>query len=124
MITSACVFLAHGIVLLFDPELLLGLFHLTNSPGAPVSAQLFSAALIGLGLINWTARGLVLGGIYGRAIVYGNFAHALIGFLLSIRARLNGVSNDYFWIEVFLYLIFVFAFGVMLFRSPRQSPIR
>jgi hypothetical protein len=78
MIFGAFLLLAHGIVLLFASDLLFTLFNLSNSPEASVSAQLFSAALIGLGLMNWTARGLVLGGIYGRALVYGNFAHWLL----------------------------------------------
>ena len=121
MITSACLFLANGIVLLFDPELLLGLFHLTNNPEVAVIAQLFSAALIGFGLMNWTSRNLVLGGIYGRAIVYGNFAHSLIGFLASFRARLSGFGNDYFGIEIVFYLAFAFAFGIMLFKGPRPE---
>lgn len=122
MITSASLFLAHGIVLLFASELLYKLFNLSNSPEGSVTAQLFGAALIGLGLMNWTARGLVLGGIYGRALVYGNFVSSLIGFFVSIRARLNGFSNEYFWIEVVLYFVFAIAFGVMLFRGPiRQT---
>ncbi len=118
MSTNASLLLAHGVVLLFAPEVLFKLFNLSNTPETSVSAQFLSAALIGLGLMNWTARGLVLGGIYGRAIVYGNFAYSLIGFLASIKARLNGFSNDYFWIEIVLYLVFTIAFGVMLFRGP------
>jgi len=118
MIVSASSLLAHGIVLLFAPELLFRLFDLSGSPEGAVTAQLFGAALISLGLMNWTARGLVLGGIYGRALVYGNLVYSLIGFFVGIRARLSGFSNEYFWAEVVLYLAFGMAFGVMLFRGP------
>lgn len=118
MTLSAALLLAHGVVLLFAPELFFALFNLSNSPEGSVSAQLFSAALIGVGLMNWTARSLVLGGIYGRAIVHGNFVFSFICFLVGIRARLNGYGNQYFWIEVVLYLASAIVFGVMLFRGP------
>jgi hypothetical protein len=42
----------------------------------------------------------------------------LIGFFVVLKARFNGFGNDYFWIEVVLYLAFAIAFGVMLFRGP------
>lgn len=118
MIASASILLAHGIVLLFAPEYLFKLFDFNIGPEGSVTAQLFGAALIGFGLMNWTARGLVLGGVYGRALVYGNFAHSLVGFFVGIREGLNGLSNEYFWIEVVLYLVFAVVFGLMLFRGP------
>jgi hypothetical protein len=118
MTISAALLLAHGMVLLFAPELLFTLFDLSNSPEGLVTAQLFGAALISIGLMNWTARSSVLGGIYGRALVSGNFAYSLIGFFVGIRARVNGFSNEYFWIEVVLYLASAIVFGVMLFRGP------
>lgn len=118
MVASASAFLAHGIVLLFAPELLVGVFGVGASPEGRVAAQLFGTALISFGLMNWIARGLVLGGIYGRALVYGNFVHTFIGSLVVLRARLNGFGNQYFWIEVVLYLIFAVLFSLMLFRGP------
>ena len=122
MISSAFVLLVHGLVLLFAPEFLFIVFDVSVSSGGFVTAQLFSAALIGLGLMNWTARGVVLGGIYGRALVYGNFAHAFVGFFIGLRARLVGFANGYFWTEIALYLAFTIAFGVMLFRGPLSKP--
>jgi hypothetical protein len=118
MALSAILLLAHGIALLFAPELLFTLFDLTYSPQGSFSAQLFGSALMSIGLMNWTARGLVLGGIYGRALVYGNFTFSFIGFFVCLRARLNGFSNQYFWIEVVLCLASAIVFGVMLFRGP------
>jgi hypothetical protein len=122
MMTSALLLLAHGMVLLFAPEILFRFFNLSNVPEGPVTAQFLGAALISFGLMNWTARGLVLGGIYGRAIVHGNFAYWLIGFFVGFRARLNGFSNEYFWMEVVQYLIFAIVFGWLLFRGPSREP--
>ncbi|MFN0156970.1 MAG: hypothetical protein ACKVRP_02735 [Bacteroidota bacterium] len=124
MTISAALLLAHGLVLLFAPELLYTLFDLSHSPDGLVGAQLLSAALIGFGLMNWTARGLVLGGIFGRAVVYGNFVYSLIGFFVSLRAGLGGFGNQYFWIEVILSLASAIVFSFLLFRGPisRREP--
>ena len=125
MIASASLLLAHGTILLFASEFPYRLFDLGTSAGGSVGAQLFGAALIGLGLMNWTARGIALGGIYGRALVYGNFAWFFIGFLVSFRAHLNGFGNGYFWTEVVLFLGLALAFGLLLFKGrPAETNLR
>jgi hypothetical protein len=118
MTSSAFVMLAHGIVLLFAPEFLLKFLGLSFSADTLIGIQLFGATLIGFGNMNWVGRNSVLGGIYGRAIVTGNFTHTVIGFLTSIRIRLNGFGNVYFGIEVLLYFIFATAFTMMLYGNP------
>ena len=118
MTASAFVLFAHGIVLLFSPDLLFRLAHIGIRLGESVLAQLFGAALVSLGLMNWNGRGMVLGGVYGRVLGYGNFAFWLITFLVSLRGRLSGFSNAFFWIEIAVSLGFAIAFSVMLFRGP------
>ena len=92
MSSSAFVMAAHGIVLLFAAEFLLKIFDLNFSPDALIGIQFFGGALIAFGNMNWTGRNSVLGGIYGRAIVTGNFTYTVIGFLTSIRIHLNGLE--------------------------------
>jgi|ERR1041385_2342882 hypothetical protein len=121
MTSSAFLMAVHGIVFLFVPEFLLRAFDLNFSPDALIGIQFFGAALIGFGNMNWVGRNSVLGGIYGRAIVTGNCTYNIIGFLTSLRTRLNDFGNSYFWIEVFLYFIFAIAFAMMLFGSPDKG---
>lgn len=87
-------------------------------------AQLFGAALIGIGVMNWYGREMMLGGVYGRVLVNGNFAFWLIAFLVSLRGRLSGFSTSFFWIEIALYLGFAVAFGLMFFRGPLHHATR
>jgi hypothetical protein len=114
----------HGIVLLFSPDLLFRLAHIGIRMGESVLAQLFGAALLSIGLMNWIGRGMMLGGVYGRVLVYGNFAFWLMTFLVSLRGRLSGFSNAFFWIEIAASLGFAVAFGVMLFRGPLEHETR
>ncbi len=119
---SALVLLAHGIALLFAPDVVFRMFDFPAGPDGPAAAQLLGAALIGLGLMNWAGRNLVLGGIYGRPLLYGNFAHCFIGALVSLRAHLGGFGNGFFWIEVALYAGFAVLFGLFLFGSSPNRP--
>jgi hypothetical protein len=119
---SALALLAHGIALLFAPDIVFRFFDVAAGPVGPAAAQLLGAALMGFGLMSWAGRNLVLGGIYGRPLVYGNFAHYFIGALVSIRAHLGGFGNGYFWIEVALYAGFAVLFGFFLFGSSPAVP--
>ena len=106
----AALLAALGLALLFAPELL--------AAEPPVLGQLVGAGLIGFAAANWTGRGLLLGGIHGRALVVGNQAFAFVGALVLVRPVLAhptvGTS----------VLLAVLAFGaalysVMMFGSPK-----
>jgi Na+/proline symporter len=118
MVASAIVYLANSILFLFASDIVSVFFGLAPNHETQIALQLFGALLLGMGLMNWNARGLVLGGIYGRALVFGNFAHTFSGFLVGLRARLGGFGNEWFWVEVVLYLILACLFGATLFRGP------
>ncbi len=74
-----------------------------------VFPQLLGAALFGFGAMNWTARGLMLGGIYGRAVVAGNQAFAFVG-VLSLLGKVGDGVGAGFWL-----LLAVFGYGAVLF---------
>ena len=65
---------------------MLARFAIEPTAGALVLAQLYGSALFGLAITSWMARTMLLGGIYGRSIVVGGFAHALVGMLALFHA--------------------------------------
>lgn len=73
----AALLAAAGAALLFVPDL--------AGPGAGIAGQLAGAGLLGFATANWTGRGLVLGGVYGRALVAGNQAFAVVGTLVLVQ---------------------------------------
>jgi hypothetical protein len=99
-----------GAGLLFLPELMV-------APGAEsfLLAQLIGAACLGFAIANWTARHLVLGGIYGRSVVVGNQAFAFIGFLLVV-GNLPEQPRPAFWFLVFVLAAGALLFSVLMFR--------
>jgi hypothetical protein len=91
-------------------------------PGAAVLplAQLYGAALFGLAITSWVARTMLLGGIYGKAVVAGGFGHALVGVFALLHAVRAASGNSFLWLVCALYAMLAIAFGTLMFgRGPR-----
>lgn len=119
MVAGAAVLAAAGLVLLFAAD---EVQRVMGAPSAaPVSTfalQLWGAGLLGLASANWIARGVTLGGIYGRAIVLANVAHWTIGGLAGLRAVLDRPGAVELWAVAAVYTVFAVAFGWLLRRDP------
>jgi len=115
------VLFAGGLALLFAPDAVLPLL----SPGFPVTAlwlgQLLGAAWLGLGALNWIHRRAVLGGIYGRPVVFANLIHCFIGALVLIKAAQSG-SPVMIWLMAVPAITLALAYGALLFRGPFDAP--
>jgi hypothetical protein len=109
---------AAGIVATFLPQELLA--RLGGQANLPLSAlvQLFGALLFAFAMVNWTAKGAAMGGIYGRPIALGNLTHFTIGALTLIRAVLDGASDPMIIGAGAIYIGFALSFSVAFFRSP------
>jgi hypothetical protein len=119
MVTSAAVTGAAGIALLFAPgEVYQFAAGAPASPVVRVAFQLGAAALLGLGAVNWVGRGLILGGIYGRALVLGNLVHWTVGGLVMLRALFDRPGAPALWIVTAVYGVLAFLFAGVLRRHP------
>ena len=116
MSLSAAAFGLAGVGLLFAPDLV-GSALIPGAAG-PL-AQLLGAALLGFATMNWTARGMALGGIYGRAVVAANQAHAFIGALVLVRWVVDRGATLPMWVLTGVYLLAAVYFSwLMFFSSP------
>jgi hypothetical protein len=115
---AAALLLAGG-ALLFAPEVL---FPDPGAAGAVplVVAQLLGASLLGSAAANWAGRGVLLGGIYGRALVVGNQTSAFVGALVLLKA-LPDRWGPGFWALLLLYACGAVLYTVLLYRSPRAG---
>lgn len=111
-VSAAAVLLAvAGATLLFAPET----GGRLSAPGLPI-AQLFGAALLGFAAMNWVARGSTLGGIYGRAVVAGNYTHFAIGALVLL-GRASAARGPAFWAATACYVAGAILFTWLQFFS-------
>lgn len=114
---SALCFAAIGALLLFAPGEAAGA-ALPGDDGGPL-LQLLGAALLGFGAMNWIARGSILGGIYGRAVVAANQTHLTIGALLLVKHGVDAGGSAAFWLLTGAYVLGAGLFGYLFFFSSR-----
>ena len=121
MISASIVLGAIGIVLSFLPGEIIRL--LTSNPDRFILLvlQLTGALYIGFALMNWMARGNIIGGIYSRPLVVGNFAHFFVGGMALIKFVLTGQALAILWGLAGIYIIFAICFGFLLFRHPARK---
>ena len=111
-----------AVMLIFAPEVVLTRVAIEPSAGAQVIAQLYGAALFGLAMTAWIGRTLLLGGIYGRAIVVGGFAHALVGVFALAHVVRASMSNALVWGACATYAVLALWFGSLMFGRGPASP--
>jgi hypothetical protein len=116
MTVSAVCLAVLGALLLFAPEGVIGL--LVPKASGQALVQLLGAALLGFGAMNWIARGAVLGGIYGRAVVAGNQTHLTVGALLLVKHGAEaGAHHPAYWVLTGLYVLGAAFFAYLTFFS-------
>ena len=115
---SAALLLCAGAALLFAADAVLPAL----SPGLPASAawlgQLLGAAWLGVAALNWLQRDALLGGIYGRPVVFTNLVLYFVGALSLLGAlRDPATSRALWWIAVPATLLAA-VYGALLLRGP------
>jgi hypothetical protein len=116
-----------ALTLIFAPELVIARLAIEPVAAAIPLAELYGAALFGLALTSWFARTMLLGGIYGKAIVAGGFGHALVGVFALIHAlRASGWSSPLL-AACAVYALLAIGFGWLMFgpgpAAAREQPV-
>jgi hypothetical protein len=121
MSASAIVLGLLGITATFAPDNVIALVGLPESRLADLLVQLIGGAYLGFAMLNWMAKGSVLGGIYGRPLIVGNLLHFVTSGL-AVASRVGELSS--LWVIAVVYLLFGAGFGLLLRLSPRRAPSR
>jgi hypothetical protein len=95
-------------------------FGVAPTPPVPLVVRLIGALLLGFAALNWLAKEMVVGGVYGRPVVVGNLAHFVIGTLASLRAAAGGDSLAIRAVTG-VYAGFAVWFGIVLFTRPSEA---
>ena len=109
---SAVCLAAIGGLLLFAPT---EAGTAIGANGGP-AVQLLGAALLGFGAMNWIARGSILGGIYGRAVLGANQTHFTIGALLLVKHGFVAGGSPAFWLLTAVYVLGAVLFGYVFVK--------
>ena len=120
--TSAGVLGATGAVLLFGSDVVLPRVVPGFPAGAAWIGQLVGAAWLGMAGLNWLQRRAVLGGIYGRPVVFANLALYFVSALSLLRALLAGSAPSGLWAAFALAAAMATGYGALLLRGPFERP--
>jgi hypothetical protein len=112
---SALCFALVGVSLLFAADEVGG--ALGPAGGSRPLLQLLGAALLGFAAMNWIARGSILGGIYGRAVVAGNQTHLTIGAILLVKHGVEAGGSAAYWTLAGVYVLAAALFVYLFFGS-------
>lgn len=104
-----------GLAAALFEEAILSLFGAAADDFSVVLVGVVGALYIGYAVLNWMARGNLIGGVYSRPVAMGNFAHFLaVGVLLS--QQIPSTSHT---VELALpagfSVVFAAAFGWVVF---------
>ena len=121
MTTSAIFMGLAGLGTLFAPAEVLGVHGTVPDNATILLIQMMGALYLGFAILNWTARGVLIGGIYSRPVALGNFWHFLIVSLLLGKAAFVFAVVPLV-ISAAVFSAFAIWFGLVLFRPlPEQK---
>jgi len=120
MIASAIVMGITGLMLMFMPTEVLRFLNQEQNGTLTLMLQLMGALYIGFAILNWTAKNVLIGGIYAKPLSLGNFINFFIGALTLIKVVMNGEATAiHSWVLTILYVVFAAAFGYVSFTGPK-----
>lgn len=117
MSASAALMALLGVIGSFLPEETLN--FLGSAPDTPtvILVQITAALYLAFAMLNWTARGSIIGGIYSRPVTLGNFLHTAVVSALLVKASIVLQAAGVVFLAT-VYTVFAIWFGLVLFTHP------
>jgi len=117
MMLSAIFLAIAGLITSYFPDKVLETHNIVPNNTMLLLIQMMGALYLGFAILNWTARGVIMGGIYARPLALGNFLHfAMVAVMLTREAIDHGVIQ--LATSAAVFGAFAIGFGVVLFRPP------
>ena len=117
MIASAALMAVIGLATSFMPQEVLGLHGTTPDAATVLFLQMAGAVYLGFAMLNWSARGILMGGIYARPVAIGNFLHFLVVSITLIKAAIAFGAVE-LAMSATVFTVFAVWFGLVVFRPP------
>jgi len=101
---------------IFMPAQLTSFYNVTLNEGGVLIAQLFGAALLGFGVLNWFGRNFS-DEQAKRTLVNTNLVGDAVGLIFALLGQLGGVPgvNALGWSTVLFYLLLTAGFAYLRF---------
>ena len=122
LMTTSAIFLAIiGALLSFLPNEIATYFNVESNLITILFLQIMSALYLGFGILNWMAKGTLIGGIYNRPIAIGNLMHFGVGAIALVKVVSNIETHSEIIISLTaVYLIFALLFAYVFITNPTK----
>ena len=117
MISSAALMAVIGLGMSFMPQEVLGMHGTVPDNATVLLLQMAGAVYLGFAMLNWAARGVLIGGIYARPVAAGNFLHFVMVAITLIKAAI-AFSVVPLAMSAAVFSLFAIWFGIVLFKPP------
>jgi hypothetical protein len=123
VMTSSAILLAGiGILLSFLPNEVIEYLNIESNTITILFFSLLSALYLGFGILNWMAKGTLIGGIYNRPIAIGNLMHFGVGAITLVKAVSNIQTHPKIIISLtVIYVIFALLFAYVFLTNPTKT---
>lgn len=111
MTSSALFYAIIGIFLSFLPNEIADYLNVESNIITILFLKIMSALYLGFGILNWMAKGTLIGGIYNKPIAFGNLMHFCVGAITLVKV----VSNINTHLEIVISLTVVYVIFAILF---------
>ena len=120
LMTSSALFCGIiGILLLFLPNEIAEYLNVEPTIITILFLKILSALYLGFGILNWTVKGSLIGGIYNRPIALGNLLHFVVGSIELVKVISNiQTHREIIIFLTALYIIFAVLFAYVLKNNP------
>ncbi|HEX3127230.1 MAG TPA: hypothetical protein VH394_07855 [Thermoanaerobaculia bacterium] len=120
MTLSAILVALLGITASFLPQEILSYFGAEPRGLGVLLIQIAGALYLGFAILNWMARGNLIGGVYSRPVAMGNFVHFAVVAITLLKALLAGEKAAAVLIGAVAYSVFAIWFGLVAFTHPKS----
>ena len=123
LMTSSALFLATiGILLSFLPNEIVEYLNVEPNIITILFLKIMSALYLGFGILNWMAKGTLIGGIYNRPIAIGNLMHFGVGAIALVKISSNIQIHSEIIISLSaVYVIFALLFAYVFRTNPTKT---
>lgn len=111
MTSSALFYAIIGVFLSFLPNEIADYLNVESNIITILFLKIMSALYLGFGILNWMAKGTLIGGIYNKPIAFGNLMHFCVGAITLVKV----VSNINTHLEIVISLTVVYVIFAILF---------
>jgi hypothetical protein len=122
MTTSALFLAIIGILFSFLPNEIMDYLSIESNTITMLFLNIMSALFLGFGILNWMAKGTLIGGIYNRPIAIGNFMHFGVGAIALVKVVSKIETHSGIIISLTaVYVVFAILFAYIFRTNPIKT---